>query len=331
MEITIKTNNNRSGDIYSNSVTAQTSKSTEVITSTNVETKVVKRQIVGMIWYDTNENGIKDEGESYANRIEVELKKSDGSKAVDVNGNEVQNVLTNGEGEYQFSNLPKGEYIVEIKTEDKYKLTSANVGSNKEINSKFEETEEGTKQSYVITNLNTIDSPEIIEKNVNAGLVVKDAKIIIKYLEEDTTPETDGDNKVLKEQEEITEYEKEGELVKYKIGDSYNTEKADITNYICLRNSGNTEGTINDEEIVVTYYYTYNKQDITIQKVWNDNKNEAGKRPESIKVELKDGNKVIREEILSEDNKKEIKDTKSENENGKTNNNIENNTKLYSR
>ena len=302
MEITLKTSNNRPGDVYANSVTAQTSKDTEVITSTNVENTVVRRQIEGTIWYDTNENGLMDADESKANRIEVELLKSDGSKAVDYNGNEISNILTNSNGEYTFTNLPIGEYIVEIHTDDQYTLTTANVGTNREINSKFEETEEGEKQSYTITNLNGIQSPEIIEANVNAGLVVKDAKIIVKYLEEDSTPETDSDNRILKEQEEITTYEKDGEQVKYKLGDSYTTSPAEIENYISLRNSGNTSGTLNTEETIVTYYYTYNLQDITVSKVWEDNHDTAQKRPASIKVTLKDGAEEVKEIVLNSSN-----------------------------
>ena len=305
MEITLKTNNNRAEDIYSNSATAQTSKNTEVITSTNTETRVVRRQISGMIWYDTNENGIKDENESYANRVEVELKKSDGSKAVDINGNEVPNVLTDNNGKYEFNNLPRDEYIVQIQTAEIYTLTKANVGSNREINSKFVIGPNGEKQSYTITSLNGIQSPEITEKNVNAGLVVKDAKIIVKYLEEDKTPETDADNKLLKEQDEFTTYEKDGVQTKYKLGDTYNIEPAEITDYITLRNSGNTSGRLNEEVVVVTYYYTCNKQDINVQKVWNDNNDQAKKRPTSIKIKLKDGNTTVAEQVLSATNKTE--------------------------
>ena len=303
IEITLQTSNNRGGDIYYNQATAQTSKNTEVITTSNVKTEVVKRQISGMIWYDTNENGIKDEEENYANRIEVELKKADGSKAQDYNGNEIENILTDSNGTYTFSNLPMGEYIVEIKTEDKYKLTQANVGSNKEINSKFEETEEGAKQSYTITNLNGTQSPEILENNVNAGLVVKDAKIIVNYLIEDATPDTDEDNTELVASKEITTYKKEGETYKYKIGDSYNTYAEEVEDYVILRNSGNTEGTLEAETIEVTYYYAYNKQDIEITKVWEDNGNSAQKRPTSIKVELKNGVEVVKEITLTSDNK----------------------------
>ena len=302
IEITLQTTNNRGGDVYYNQATAQISKDTEVITTTNIRAEVVSRQITGTIWYDTNENGVIDEGESYANRIEVELLKADGSKAVDYNGNEIQNILTNSDGEYTFTNLPMGEYIVEIHTDDRYTLTTANVGTNREINSKFEETEDGSKQSYTITNLNGIQSPEIIEANVNAGLVVKDAKIIVKYLEEDSTPETDEDNRVLKEQDEITTYEKDGEQVKYKLGDSYTTSPADIENYIVLRNGGNTVGTLNAEETVVTYYYAYNLQDITVSKVWEDNHDVAQKRPASIKVTLKDGSEEVKEIVLNADN-----------------------------
>ena len=302
IEITLRTTNNRGGDKYYNSATAQISKTTEVMTTSNIKAEVVKRQISGMIWYDTNENGIKDEDESYANRIEVELIKADGSKAVDINGNEVQNVLTNSNGEYSFNNLPKGEYLVKIYTEDNYTLTKANVGSNKEINSKFEETD-GEKESYTIENLNGIQSPEIFEENVNAGLVVKDAKIIVKYLEEDATQNDDSDNKVLKTQDEIITYEREGEQIKYKLGDNYSTSPADIDGYVVLRDSGNTTGTLNTKEITITYYYTYNRQNIDVTKVWNDNNDSAGKRPESINVILKGDDGTEEEQVISSANK----------------------------
>ena len=302
IEITLQTTNNRGGDVYYNQATAQIRRDVEVITTSNVKADVVKREVSGTIWYDTNENGTIDADEAKANRIEVKLLKADGSKAVDYNGNEIQNILTNSNGEYTFTNLPMGEYIVEIYTDDRYTLTTANVGTNREINSKFEETEEGEKQSYTITNLNGIQSPEIIEANVNAGLVVKDAKIIVKYLEEDATPETDEDNKVLKTQDEITTYEKDGEQVKYKLGDSYTTSPAEIENYISLRNGGNTSGTLNTEETVVTYYYAYNLQDIEVSKVWEDNHNTAQKRPASIKVTLKDGVEEVKEIVLNSSN-----------------------------
>ena len=305
IEITLKTENNNGGDKYYNVATAQVREDTDVITAINVKAEVVARQISGNIWYDENENGIKDDEESFASGIEVELLKSDGTKATNTNGNEIANQLTDVNGEYAFINLPKNNYKVRIITDNKYKLTISNVGTNKEINSKFEE-KDGNKESYVITSLNSIESTEIVEKNVNAGLVIKDAKIIVNYLEEDETPNNDEDNNKLMNSKEITQYEKDGVETKYKIGDSYVTQAEDIENYIMLRNSGNVMGTIDSEVVEVTYYYTYNKTDITVQKVWNDNNDEAQKRPTSIKIELKDGSNIVKEVVLSDDNKSSL-------------------------
>ena len=292
IEITLKTANNKGRDVYYNVATAQVTKEAEVITAANIEARVVARTISGSIWYDTNENGLKDEEEKLASGIEVELLKPDGTKAVDTNGNEIPNQLTNAEGKYTFINLPSDNYKVRIITDSKYKLTTANVGTNKEINSKFEEIN-GNKESYEITILQGKDSPELSEENVNAGLVVKDAKIIVHYLEEDSTPNDDSDNNKLLEDKEITGY---------KLGDSYSVNAENIENYITLRNSKNTSGIFEQETVEITYYYTFNKQDITVRKVWNDNGNIAGKRPTSIKVELKNGNNVLQEVVLSSSN-----------------------------
>ena len=301
IEITLKTANNSGGDSYYNVATAQVTKDAEVMTSAAIQSQVVARKINGMIWYDTNENGTKEDSESYAQGIEVELLNSDGTKAKDTSGNEIANQLTTANGEYEFINLTRNDYIVRIVTDNKYKLTTANIGTNKEINSKFEESN-GNKESYVITTLNGLQSPEIIEANVNAGLVVKDAKVIIHYLEEDNTPEDDRDNNKLLEDKEITGHEVNGEMKNYKLGDSYSVNPENIENYITLRNSNNTSGVFESEVVEVTYYYTYNKQDITVKKVWNDNNDEARKRPASIKVELKNGNNVVQEVVLSNSN-----------------------------
>ena len=177
IEITLNTEENKAEDIYYNSATARTSKEAEAIITTNIRVEVISREISGKVWYDINENGLIDESESFAEGIELELKKADGSKAVDVDGIEVENAITNNNGEYSFSNLPEGEYIVELKVGENYKLTEANVGNNIEINSKFEETEEGAKQSYTIS-LSGTQGSEISEENVNAGLLAyKDIEV----------------------------------------------------------------------------------------------------------------------------------------------------------
>ena len=52
----------------------------------------------------------------------------------------------------------------------------------------------------------------------------------------------------------------------------------------------------------ITNSYTYQTVDATIKKVWNDNNNKAGKRPEKLTVTLKNGNTTVEEAELNEAN-----------------------------
>lgn len=273
IQVYIKTQDNKEGDAYVNIATAQTSKNTDPIQTTAVGAKVITRKLSGMIWYDINENGVKDNNENYSNNVKVILK--------DTNGKEVANTTTDENGYYEFNSLPKGVYVVEIETESKYRLTDSNVGSNYTINSKFEDVN-GNKQSQVITKLNSLATPVLSQEYVNAGLVVKDAKVSVKYLDSNNKEITytdigaDGNDVQKSYNYEITG----------KIDETYTTDKKDIPDYIYRRNSGNISGTFTETPISVVYYYEYNKQDITVTKVWNDNNNETKKRPSSIILEL---------------------------------------------
>ena len=151
---------NQPKDIYVNSVTAQTNKDSEEITSTDIIVQVVSRKIQGKVWEDSNRNGIIDASEKYLEGTTVKLLNS-------TNNAEVTRTTTNAQGEYEFTDLEKGTYKVEVAIDDLHELTDKEVGTNKEINSKFNQS---TKQTDEITKLNTISSPEIIEENVNAGI-----------------------------------------------------------------------------------------------------------------------------------------------------------------
>lgn len=286
IQVYIKTQGNEQGDSYINIASAQTNKNTDPIQTAAAGSNVVTRKISGMLWYDINENGIKDDSENYSKGIKVILK--------DTKGNEVTNTTTDENGYYEFNSLSKNDYVVEIETESKYKLTNANVGSNDSINSKFEEIN-GKKQSQVITRLNSLANSILSQEYENAGLIVKDAKVSVKYLDLNNKEITytdigeDGNDVQKSYSYEITG----------KIDETYTTDKKDIPDYIYRRNSGNTSGTFTETPINVVYYYEYNKQDITVTKVWNDNNNEANKRPSSIILELyengslKDSYKVV--------------------------------------
>ena len=160
IEITLQTQNNEAKDIYANTAMAQVYADSEQMQTGKVETKVVYREITGKVWDDSNRNGVIDSSEKYLEGRVVKLLNS-------TNSTEVTRTTTNAQGEYEFTDLAKGTYKVEVEVDNLHELTDKEVGSNREINSKFNQ---ASKQTDEITKLNTISSPEIIEDNVNAGI-----------------------------------------------------------------------------------------------------------------------------------------------------------------
>ena len=76
----------------------------------------------------------------------------------------------------------------------------------------------------------------------------KNTSVVVKYLEQDDTPDNNEDNTVLSEEIVISGYE----------GKSYETEKKDIENYTFVEDTENTSGKMTKEQIEVIYYYAQN-------------------------------------------------------------------------
>ncbi|MBA8774947.1 SdrD B-like domain-containing protein [Staphylococcus coagulans] len=70
------------------------------------------------VWEDTNKNGIQDEDEKGIKGVKVTLK--------DSTGEELDTTVTNDKGEYEFKDLPNGEYQVDFETPEGYVPTVAN-------------------------------------------------------------------------------------------------------------------------------------------------------------------------------------------------------------
>ena len=191
VDIYLKTNGNKGLDKYVNSATAQVYKETEEMVTSNVVSQVVERSIEGIAWEDSNRNGVKDEGEQVLSNVEISLTDELGQQVTDVNGNKVTSIKTDENGYYKFENLPKGEYYVQVKIpNEKYELTEKQVGTNNEINSKFNEEE---KETDKIEGLNSIDLPELTVSYVNAGFVKIEGSIeITKVDKEDNSKLIEG-------------------------------------------------------------------------------------------------------------------------------------------
>ncbi len=127
---------------------AQVYTDSEQMQTGTVQARVVSRKIQGKVWDDSNRNGVIDSSEKYIEGTVVKLLNS-------TNNTEVTRTTTNAQGEYEFIDLAKGTYKVEVEIDNLHELTDKEVGTNREINSKFNQS---TKQTDEITKLNTISS-----------------------------------------------------------------------------------------------------------------------------------------------------------------------------
>ncbi|MGG5461454.1 DUF6923 family protein [Clostridium sp. B9] len=97
------------------------------------QVEIIVLNIEGTVWYDLNCNGIRDVGETLAERITVEL--------YDVNNSNLplEVTTTDSNGFYSFNNLPSGEYYVKVILPSGYEYTLSNVGNNDSIDSDVDE------------------------------------------------------------------------------------------------------------------------------------------------------------------------------------------------
>ncbi|QWW19385.1 LPXTG cell wall anchor domain-containing protein [Schaalia sp. 19OD2882] len=94
------------------------------------------------VWFDENGNGIQDAGEPGIEGVELSITDDAGNPVVDVEGNPVGPVLTDGNGYYEFSKLPVGKkYTVTVtKGPDGYEPTKAGAGDRDRDSSTGKET-----------------------------------------------------------------------------------------------------------------------------------------------------------------------------------------------
>ena len=87
----------------------------------------------------------------------------------------------------------------------------------------------------------------------------KNTRVIVKYLEQDDTPEDIADNQVLAPEVTIEGYE----------GKDYTTVEEEIPEYTLVATTDNTEGKMQRDEIVVIYYYAPNTN-VTVKYLERD-------------------------------------------------------------
>lgn len=111
--------------------------------------------IRGMTWFDANQNGIREPGDSSMPGVTVALYSTDGAV--------VATTVTGPDGQYAFINLSPGDYFVHFTTPDGYQATPVNQGTDDTLDSDALTTNDGfTAQTSVVTlhsgeNLSALD------------------------------------------------------------------------------------------------------------------------------------------------------------------------------
>ena len=311
IDVYLKTANNNASDTYVNNATCQVSKATEEIKSANVKIDVIDRKITGTVWLDENEDGIMQETEKRLSNIELELLNKDGTEAVDLQGIKIPNVKTNENGEYKFTGLPQGEYIVKIK-DTNYDITEKEVGTDNKINSKFDL----DKKTDVITDLNSEEKVSKESKYKNAGLKIQRINITANKTWKDNSNvngkrptsiklQLKNGEQIIQEKlvtgntttnegwgytfTDLPKYNSEGNEIVY-IVDEAEVNANDLKFYTkkVEGNSMTNTFTVPDEKISVT-----------VNKIWEDNLNANRKRPTSVKLQVKNGTKIVKEQEIS--------------------------------
>ena len=295
LEITLASNGNNAKDVYTNTAMAQVYSNSEQMETSRVYSRVVNRYIEGKVWLDNNYNGVIDDEERYLNNVTLKLINT-------ANGSQVATTTTNENGEYKFTDVAKGKYKVQIEVNGTYyDLTEKEVGTNVEINSKFNTDSAETDQ---ITRLDSIQSPELIETNVNAGLTIKKINIPVTKVWNDNADAAkkrpDGIIAVIKNgTAEVGRQElNDGNSWRYTFtGLPKYTENLQEINYTLEEQAKNTDDLkfydgatsgSKDSGFTITNTFTVpdERTSVTVTKIWDDNGNINKKRSNSVTMVL---------------------------------------------
>lgn len=204
LEVTIKPMNQKAGDILVNNAHMNSGLNLPVHSQT-VWTNVYGRTLKGLAWYDDNLNGLKDGGEEITPNIPVKLYRTSqvntsyknelvkenltGQKFIDASGNSL--VKTDASGNYQFTNLPEGDYVAYFEigsevTAKKFKVTKKDAAASSQAvgTSKVDLTTYKTDK-YNTPTLDGGNFPDNEWKveNINLGLVRPGKIRLFKYSE----------------------------------------------------------------------------------------------------------------------------------------------------
>ena len=246
-------------------------------------------------WEDNNNvNNRRPESIKFVikqNNAEIKSKVVTGSRTTDENWS------------YTFDNLAKYD---ENGQEIDYVLEEQEVNAD-DMKFYTGTTSENRKSGFVVTNKFTVPNETIkprvtIEWDDNSNNKNKrpnDVKVIIKdnngkIVKEGNVTGNPTDNSWTKEFEDVPKYDGNGKEIPYTV-DVIPNNPNDLEFYVPSIKGDKDKG------FVVTERFTVPGQtiDLNVVKKWNDNSNARNKRPESIKLVVKNGNGIVNEKVIT--------------------------------
>jgi hypothetical protein len=205
------------------------------------ETKELVYNISGRVWLDKNKDGKRDSNEDGKNGITVMLYGANSESGIDIS-KLIATTSTNSAGEYSFSEVKNGNYVVvfeydaETYAVTKYQISTALSNENSDVVSK--KTTIGNELStYGMTDVLQVNGSSLI--NIDMGLVTKnDFDLSLeKYLSEVVVKNDEGTK--------TYNYEK-GTNEKIEINSKYyKSTILDITYKLVITNEGEITGYVN--------------------------------------------------------------------------------------
>ena len=213
----------QAGDVYRNKFYQNSANQAAAVISNTVETRVVKRNISGILWDDANSNGIRETTETAKAGMTVSLYRTTPSNfaeqkdavkeingkqlytAYTTNGQKVAKTETNESGSYLFESLEAGEYVVTASGGDDYGLTRKDsdeddtLDSEGTLNGNVKDTEWAVVESIVLPDAENMTNAEYTSEHNDVGYIPPKEKKVSLSKEWD-----DRDNYDNSRPEEIT-------------------------------------------------------------------------------------------------------------------------------
>ena len=260
-----------------------------VVPEDKIQIQVTKR------WEDNNNvNNRRPESIKFVikqNNFEIKSKVVTGSRTTDENWS------------YTFDNLVKFD---ENGQEIDYVLEEQEVNAD-DMKFYTGTTSGNRKSGFVVTNKFTVPNETIkprvtIEWDDNSNNKNKrpnDVKVVVKdnkgrIVKEGNVTGNPTDNSWTKEFEDVPKYDGNGKEIPYTV-DVIPNNPNDLEFYVPSIKGDKDKG------FVVTERFTVPGQtiDLNVVKKWNDNSNARNKRPESIKLVVKNGNDIVNEKVIT--------------------------------